>query len=233
MNPLNLKNKIIVALDVDDDETAMKLLKSLSPFAGGFKIGPRLTNRYGPDLVKKIALVAPLFIDHKYYDIPSTMVSAVKSCFDLGASLVTVHASSGNAALSELSKLEYECSLIRPFKVLAVTILTSIKASDQPAHLHQIPLALQIDELAEMATKSGIQGLVCSPAEVRSLRAKYPLCTIVTPGIRSVSIADDQARVGTAKDAAREGASYLVVGRPIIESLNPVEALKSFIEESS
>jgi hypothetical protein len=117
-----MRNPIIAALDVDSRDQALKLADDLADVVGGFKVGPRLCLRYGQDLVKEVAARAPVFVDNKHFDIPSTMEAAVRASFEAGASLVTVHALSGREALTKMATLEKELSQKRPFKILAVTI---------------------------------------------------------------------------------------------------------------
>src|SRR5512135_3119505 len=116
-----LKAPFFIALDVDSAEEAVSIAKATAPVAGGFKLGPRLMCRYGAELAQKIARLAPLFIDNKYFDIPSTMEAAVEASFAAGASYVTVHAQAGAEALSRLVLLEKRLNEQRPFRVLAVT----------------------------------------------------------------------------------------------------------------
>jgi orotidine-5'-phosphate decarboxylase len=229
---LNLKVPLFVALDLDSDSQALKLADELSPFVGGFKIGPRLALKYGAPFVQKISERGLVFLDMKFFDIPNTMLSAVRAGFDAGASLVTVHALSGKEALQSLAQLERELNAKRPFRVLAVTLLTSFKQDTLPGALSQLDLSKQVEDLAHLSFFSGVRGLVCSPLEVRELRKKFPQSFLVTPGIRrSSDELGDQRRVMGPRQALDSGASALVVGRPIVESANPVQAAKEFYAE--
>lgn len=229
---LSLKNRIIVALDVDQEAEAMKLAEQLGPEAGALKVGPRLTNRYGPDLIKKLSQISPVFLDHKYYDIPSTMEGAVRSGFDMGATIVTIHASSGSTALSRMATVERELNQIRPFQILAVTVLTSFKVDEQP-RFYTSNIDQQVSTLAEMAYHAGIKGIVCSPHEIKSIRSKFFDAVIVTPGVRSEKVeGEDQARVMNASEAVLSGANYLVVGRPILQSKDSLSSLRKYIKEA-
>lgn len=230
---LKLKNKIIVALDVDDEAEALKLGEKLGPEAGALKVGPRLTNRFGPSLVKKLSHFAPVFLDHKYYDIPSTMEGAVRAGFEMGASIITVHASSGTAALTRLAKVENELRQIRPFQLLAVTVLTSFKPEEQPP-FYSVGIEEQVMALAQSANNCGIKGLVCSPHEIQKIRYQLPDALIVTPGVRSQVVdGDDQVRTMSADQAVQLGADYLVVGRPILQAKDSRESLRAFVQETS
>jgi orotidine-5'-phosphate decarboxylase len=112
-----LKNPLILALDVDSKEEAHKILHPIADLVGGIKVGPRLVYRYGASLVTELSKRAPVFVDNKYFDIPSTMASAVLASFEAGATLVTVHSMAGSEALSQLATLEKELNQIRPFKI--------------------------------------------------------------------------------------------------------------------
>lgn len=225
-HPMN--NPVIVALDVDSREQALRLADELADVVGGFKLGPRLCLRYGQNLVQAIAARGPVFVDNKHFDIPSTMEAAVRASFEAGASLVTVHALAGRDALSKMSALEKELSQQRPFRILAVTILTSWDQSSLPGNLKQQTISQHVSELADLVISSGLTGLVCSPLELDLLQNKN--LYLVTPGIRfSMDPFGDQKRVMGPFEALQAGASALVVGRPIIEAKNPREAATEYV----
>lgn len=241
-----MQNPLIVALDVDSDVQAMKLVDELDGIAGGFKLGPRLCLRYGQKLVQEIARKGPVFLDNKHLDIPSTMEAAVLASFEAGASLVTVHAGAGAEALRKMAALERRLQCDRPFRVLAVTILTSFSQDALPINFKKQAIAEHVRDLAEMVLGAGLRSLVCSPHELgifgsfsqekdgfeqKNLQNE-PLY-LVTPGIRvDKNQAQDQKRVMSPQEAIAAGASALVVGRPIIEAASPrsaaEEILKSF-----
>lgn len=229
----NLSNPIFVALDVDTADRALELVRQTRAFVGGFKVGPRLCLRYGEPLLKDIARMgSSLFVDNKYFDIPSTMVAAVRASFDVGASFCTIHAQAGKEAMTELAALEAELSRTRPFRILAVTVLTSFKQDTLAPMVQNIPIPEQAMMLAKSAIESGISGLVCSPDEVQSLRQAFPNAYLVTPGVRlSSDSLGDQKRVSDPCTALRRGSSALVVGRPICEALEPALAAKIYYEE--
>ncbi len=228
---MNLLNPICLALDVDDVGRALSLAQELKGHIGVIKIGPRLTNSdFG--IVKKISAIAPVFVDHKYFDIPSTMEAAVKTAFENGATFVTIHASSGRTALKKLSKLETELNAIRPFKLLAVTVLTSFSQEDLPSFSRETPIATQVLELAKLCFECSINGLVCSPLEVAELRKLNSDAFLVTPGIRGPSDkADDQKRTLSAAEALAHGANLVVVGRPILNAPNRLAAVSNLVKE--
>ncbi|HEY8271080.1 MAG TPA: orotidine-5'-phosphate decarboxylase [Pseudobdellovibrionaceae bacterium] len=223
-----MRNPIIAALDVDDITHALKLADELADIVGGFKVGPRLCLRYGQELVKEIAARGPVFMDNKHFDIPSTMEAAVRASFEAGATLVTVHALSGYEALVKMAKLEKELTLIRPFKILAVTILTSWDQKSLPGNLKQQPISQHVVELADLVLSSGMTGLVCSPHELDLLQNKG--LYLVTPGIRfNMEGLGDQKRVMGPDEAIKAGATALVVGRPIIEAKKPRETATDYV----
>lgn len=225
-----LENPIMVALDVDSAERCLELARALAGKVGSFKIGPRLSVRYGASLVKSLAETAPVFLDNKYLDIPSTMEGAVRASFDAGATFCTIHTWSGGEAMSKLAKIEKELSARRPFKLLAVTVLTSFSEETLPPTMREFALGRQVSELADLALASGITGLVCSPQELSELRSRHPRAFLVSPGVRLPTDAiGDQKRVETPEAAMRAGASAIVVGRPIIEAADPVAAAERIL----
>lgn len=231
-----LKNPLILALDVDSKEDAFKILDHIGDLVGGVKLGPRLVYRYGASLVTEVAEIAPVFVDNKYFDIPSTMVAAVKASFEAGATLVTVHALAGKEALAALHKLETELNQIRPFKILAVTVLTSWNQNSMPASFHSWSVENHVRSLTQEVYNSGLRGLVCSGHELEYLN--YPGFYKVTPGIRlstdqSQVQSEDQKRVMTPKQAMKAGASALVIGRPILQSHDPRKTIFEILESCS
>ncbi|MBC7372103.1 MAG: orotidine-5'-phosphate decarboxylase [Bdellovibrionaceae bacterium] len=223
-----MKNAVLVALDVDTRDQALKLADDLSDIVGGFKLGPRLCLRYGQDLMKEIALRGPVFMDNKHFDIPSTMEAAVRASFDAGASLVTVHALAGVEALQQMAAVEKELSQKRPFKILAVTILTSWDEKSVPPVMKSQPISQHVTELAALVKSSGLTGLVCSPHELDLLQNQGLF--LVTPGIRfRMDAHGDQKRVLGPGEAIRAGASALVIGRPIIEAKNVRETATEYV----
>ena len=216
MIPFKNKLPVFIALDVDDEKTALNHAERLHSYVLGFKVGPRLYFRSSPSLIKKLHSLGLLFLDFKFYDIPSTLTASVRACFDQGFQYVTVHAQAGPKALSLLADLEksYEGQ-----KVLGVTVLTSKSQSQE------------VFTLAESIYKSGLSGLVCSAHEAKDLRKKYKNFFIVTPGIRFPEINqnienEDQKRTATPAFALNQGASALVIGRSILKAKNPEKTLQ-------
>ncbi len=231
-----LKNPLIFALDVDSEEEALKKLTPIIDLIGGVKIGPRLAYRYGAPLITKIAEQTSVFVDNKYFDITSTMITAVRASFHAGASLVTVHATAGLEALQNLKQLETELNRIRPFKILAVTILTSWDKSSLPPNFHSWSIENHVKSLSELVYQSGLRGLVCSGHELSLINQKDFFK--VVPGIRlssdrSENVNEDQKRIMTPKQAIKSGAQALVVGRPILESSDPRQTVLEILESCS
>jgi orotidine-5'-phosphate decarboxylase len=228
-----LRNPVILALDVDDKGDSFKIMDHVGDLVGGVKLGPRLVYRYGAELVKEMSEIAPVFVDNKYFDIPSTMLAAVRASFEAGATLVTVHALAGSEALNQLHKLEKELNSIRPFKILAVTILTSWNSNSFSKSFHSWTIENHVRNLTQEVYNSGLRGLVCSGHELQYLN--YPDLFKVVPGIRlstdqTESKTEDQKRTMTPKQAVKAGASALVIGRPILNSHNPRETILNILE---
>jgi orotidine-5'-phosphate decarboxylase len=228
-----LKNgrPLMLALDLDDRNQAVKLVADLADYMGAVKVGPRLLMRYGAELVADLARHLPVFVDNKYLDIPNTMEAAVRATFEAGATFTTVHAWAGPEALQRLAKLEIELNKVRPFKILVVTILTSFNEKTLPPGMSKESIASHVTALADLTLQSGLSGLVCSPHEVSALRQLSKGAFLVVPGIRlPTDAAGDQKRIETPDVAIRQGASALVVGRPIYEAVDPVLAAQKITE---
>lgn len=225
-----LKNPLFVAMDVDSAEEAFRIASLLEGLVGGIKVGPRLVLPHGRSLMTELARIAPVFIDCKFYDIPSTMEHAVRAAFEMGATYVTVHASSGRKALERMAEIEKELRAHRPFTILAVTVLTSFSV-DQ---LNDIGWTQSVDahvsQLAGLTAASGLSTVVCSPHELESLKKQYPTLKYVVPGIRFEDGAkDDQSRTMTPLQAMKAGANALVVGRPILHADEPALAAEKLL----
>lgn len=225
-----LKIPVFVALDVDSDIAALAIAEKVREYVGGFKVGPRLTYKYGSSFVKELAKMGLVFVDNKYHDIPSTVLAAIRASFESGATFATVHASNGLETLKKIAEIEYELSKTRPFKILSVTALTSFTEKTMPANWVKEPMLRQVEMLAGDAVAAGLTGLVCSPEEVATLKKKYPNNFLVTPGIRlHGGEKADQTRVMSPRDAILAGASALVIGRPIVEAANPEQAAQKIL----
>ena len=229
-------DQLLVALDVDSRDRALQLADQLRDVAGGFKIGSRLFTSEGPALVSALVERGDrVFLDLKYHDIPTVVAQAVLAAARLGAWMLTVHAAGGRSMLeaaADAARRTEHTPLI-----VGVTVLTSLDSTDLAGVGVRRELPAQVEALAELATTAGLDGIVASPREVTRLRGKLgsePL--IVTPGIRGrasveSSGGDDQVRTLSAGEALAAGASYLVVGRPIISAPDPPEAARTIVRE--
>ena len=227
-----MKDRILVALDVETRDEALKLADVLRGSVGGFKIGSRLFTAEGPSMVRTLTERGDrVFLDLKFHDIPNTVATAVAAATGLGVWMVNVHASGGAAMMRAARAAAHETAATRnatPPLVIAVTVLTSMS----PAGLHDTGVAGDLMDhvlrLAELAREAELDGVVASPRETAAIRSRCGAgFAIVTPGIRGGAAAagkDDQERTMSPADAVREGASYLVVGRPIIAAQDPVQA---------
>ena len=229
---MNSKDRLIVALDVPGATQARQIVQAIGDAATTYKVGKQLFTAEGPQVVRDlVASGRKVFLDLKYHDIPNTVAAAVRSAAELGVSMLTVHASGG----SKMLKAAVEAASQSPAKpmVLAATVLTSLSDSD----LREVGIAgdvlSQVLRLGALARAAGCGGVVASAQEARELRRELGEgLAIVTPGVRPAgSSAGDQARVVTPKDAIAAGATYLVVGRPILDAPDPAKAAQQIADE--
>ena len=226
--------RIIVALDFAEPEQALALLAHLHPGLCRIKIGKELFTRGGPALVEKvIARGFAVFLDLKFHDIPNTVAQACKAAADLGVWMVNVHTLGGRKMLEAAGNAIATCAT-RPL-LIGVTLLTSLDAQELRDIGITATLEEQVVRLASLAQQSGLDGVVCSAREARSLRARFgPDFCLVTPGIRpDGAAAQDQSRTMTPAAALHAGATYLVIGRPITQAPDPLAALESIRAEIS
>lgn len=226
-----LEKPLFVSLDVPSKKQALELVEKLKNSGVGFKIGPSLVYRFGSEIIREIKKSGPVFLDTKIYDIPNTMVTAVQAAFDSGASFVTIHGAAGSEAFSKLKELEVHLNQQRYFKILVVTVLTSFDKENLPNHWKDQPVIETVKSMVQEASMAGLSGFVCSAFEAKVIKELAPENFVVTPGVRLESDAsNDQKRVATPKVAFSNGASALVVGRPILSSGEPLEVLKKYLQ---
>jgi orotidine-5'-phosphate decarboxylase len=226
-----VSGRVIVALDLRTAEEAVRLARLLAGKVAGFKVGLGLLHGPGPGVVGAIARVGPVFADAKLHDIPSQVQAAARRLGEYGARWVTAHASGGIEMLQAASAGLAAGAGGRETGVLAVTILTSIDEAASSALFGRTPGELT-SRLAKRAAEAGVEGVVCSPKELRVVAEVAPGLLRVTPGIRPAgAAAHDQRRTATPAEAVARGADLLVVGRPITAAPDPVEALARLHEE--
>jgi len=224
--------RLIVALDVPTAAPALALADQLHGLCRWFKVGLELYIAAGPAIVEKLVNKGhSVFLDLKLHDIPNTVAAAVRSAASLGASMLTLHAAGGPAMLAAAQ--DAIAAVVAPPQLLAVTVLTSMDQMQLAAI--GVPSAPdeQVALLAQLGLDAGIHGFVCSPREVAALRRLTGSDgVLVTPGIRPAG-ADkgDQQRIATPTTALQQGASYLVVGRPITQSPDPALAAEAILME--
>ena len=225
-------SKIIVALDYADAASALELVNQLDPSLCKLKVGKELFTAAGPQLVEQlIAKNYDVFLDLKFHDIPNTVAKACQAASNLGVWMLNVHASGGSAmmqaALEGVNKSKHTPYLI------AVTVLTSMNQ----ASLSEIGISENVEnqvlKLAKLAQQAGLHGVVCSAQEAELLKQHLPKdFLLVTPGIRPANASlGDQNRVLTPNQALQMGANYLVIGRPITQAANPIQALMAIERE--
>jgi orotidine-5'-phosphate decarboxylase len=230
-------DQLLVALDVDTVEDARRLADRLRGFVGGFKIGSRLFTNHGSRLVDELVGRGDrVFLDLKFHDIPNTVAGAVGAAARLGVWMVNVHASGGldmMRAAREAADEEAAKVLQSPPLVIAVTVLTSLGESALPDIGITGSLGDQVVRLATLAQNAALDGVVASPREIALIRAQCgERFAIVTPGIRGVAdVKGDQTRTESAQAALEAGATYLVVGRPIIAAPDPRAAAEAIANE--
>jgi orotidine-5'-phosphate decarboxylase len=219
--------KVIVALDFSDQAQAIEFSRKVTPGQCRLKVGKELFTSAGPALVEELADNGyDIFLDLKFHDIPNTVRQACSAAAKLGVWMLNVHAL-GGTAMMQAAREGIEIVAQRPF-LIAVTVLTSMSASDLQDLGITMPLPQFVDQLARNAISSGLDGVVCSAQEAPALRTCIgDSALLVTPGIRPHwASTDDQQRTVTPQQALADGASYLVIGRPITQHKDPAQALE-------
>lgn len=219
-------NPLIVALDVETDREALDLAKRLLPKVTLFKVGPVLFLKYGSSLIQQLrALGAEIFLDMKFHDIPSVVKKAIERAAEWGVFSATIHTAGG------LEMMRQAASLTRRPKLWGVTVLTSLDQPDLEAIGVKRGVEDQAEALAKLAAQAGLDGVISSVREAKRIKkACGPKFHVVTPGIRLAASGDDQKRTETPAVAIEAGADFFVMGRPITEAKDPVEAAQAVLK---
>jgi len=221
-----LTKKVIVALDTIDNDKIRYLLSELRDSVEIFKIGLQSFIFFGPDIIKMVKDCGyKVFLDLKLHDIPNTVQKAVESALKHNIDMLTIHIVGGNEMIKKA--VEIKKMINNEVKMLGVTVLTSHNDNSLKMLRYSLSLEDLVLHFAELGKIYGLDGVVCSPKEIKILRERFGEdFLLVTPGIRIDKSLDDQKRTLTPKEAFEAGADYIVVGRPILEAINP----KNFFE---
>ncbi len=226
-----MKSPIIVALDSATQAEALAMADRLDPARCRVKVGKELFTAAGPAVVEALQVRGfEVFLDLKFHDIPNTVAAACRVAASLGVWMVDVHAAGGEAMLQAARRAVDSVSL--PPLLIGITVLTSLAEHDLPRIGMQGPIATSVERLARLAQQCGLDGVVCSAVEAPVLRQALGAgFALVTPGIRPAgSAVDDQVRILTPYDALQQGATYLVIGRPVTQAADPAAALHSIFD---
>ena len=235
-----LKDRLIIALDSSDEQQVIGIVDKLADRVGYFKIGLELFTAYGPSIIKKIKdKGCKIFFDGKFLDIPNTVSHAVSNMVRHKVDMLNVYLSGGKNMLLEARKSLLETAQkenIKPPKLLGVTVLTSITNEVLQDDLKiQAQLEEYVLHLAQFAVKINLDGIICSPNEAKIIKGaavENKDFLIVTPGVRPVwAETNDQKRIATPKEAVLNGATHIVVGRPVTGSKDPLDAVKKILDE--
>jgi len=225
-----LISPIIIALDLDYEDS-LEFAKKIDPKHCRLKVGSQLFTQKGPQIIEELSMLGfDIFLDLKFHDIPNTVASAVEVASEMGVWMLNVH-TSGGSKMMEAARLAANKSANPPL-VVGVTILTSLNQVDMN-ELGVKNISNQINDLASLAHKSSLDGIVCSAGDVRNIKSLLGKDFLtITPGIRSINAQkDDQSRISSAKQAIEDGSDYLVIGRPITQSSDPLKSLEIFLKE--
>ena len=235
---LAAKERLVLALDVDNFKKAEELVGKLSDYVGVFKIGNQLFSAEGPKIINMINdRGSKVFLDLKFHDIPNTVARAAEIATKLGVYIFNVHTSGGYEMMRAAAEASEKISLalgVRKPLILGVTLLTSINQEILEKEIGiKKRIEKQVVHLAKLAKTAGLDGVVASSWEIKEIRkACGENFVILTPGIRPAGKSfDDQKRVMTPREAIKLGADFLVIGRPIRNASNPVEAAKEILRE--
>jgi orotidine-5'-phosphate decarboxylase len=233
-------SEVIIALDLPSRDAAVRIVDILGDSCGYYKVGLELYSREGPAMVRELKSRGKrVFLDLKLHDIPNTVAGAVRAVSEMGADLLTLHTLGGRTMMERAVEVAREAAeqsgREAPVGILGVTVLTSHSATDvEETWGHEVvSLRDEVVRLGKLALDSGIQGVVASVLEAKSLKRTLGQdMLVVTPGIRLAGgESDDQARVATPASAAKAGADYLVVGRPVTAAPDPRQAMQAVLNE--
>lgn len=234
---LTVKDRLVLALDVDDGRTALGLVERLKEYVGVFKVGMQLFTREGPEIIRRIREGgSKVFYDAKYHDIPHTVANAGRMATRLGVYIYNIHALGGYemmvGAVQATRREAEELGVEKPL-ILGVTVLTHVAQGTLKEMGIEKGLKDEVVHLARLTKRAGLEGVVSSPQEIKCIReACGDDFLILTPGIRpSWAEGNDQRRRMTPKEAIEAGADFIVVGRPIIQAGDPAEAAQRILEE--
>ena len=236
------KDKLIIALDTSNKEEALTLVNDLKDYAGYFKVGLELFSSVGPEIIKIIKdSGSKVFFDGKFMDIPNTVSRAVSNITVHGADMLNVYMTGGAKMLQEAKKSILETAKLNslpPPKLLGVTVLTSMTSDVLE---NDLKVKSQLEEyvlhLAKLGLQNGLDGIICSPNEAEliqksEIKGQKSEFLIVTPGVRpSWAEKNDQKRIATPGEAVKNGVTHIVVGRPITQASNSIEAAKKILDE--
>jgi orotidine-5'-phosphate decarboxylase len=235
---IDLREKLILGLDVDDAAAAYSLIDKLAPHIKYYKVGLQLITKDGPRLVMTLKRKGlKIFYDAKFYDIPQTVYNACYEAARYGVNMVNVHAAGGPKMISYAREAieagAAKMQLERPL-LLAVTVLTSFENRDMK-NLWKTRLTVKdmVLHFAAMAKKAGADGVVCSPHEIKSIKKEFgDDFVVVTPGVRVGKVErDDQKRIMTPYDAIHHGADYIVVARPILQAEDKIDMIDKIMKQ--
>ncbi|KYN88557.1 orotidine 5'-phosphate decarboxylase [Vibrio cidicii] len=224
-----IDQKVIVALDYDNQADALAFVDRIDPMSCRLKVGKEMFTLFGPDFVRQLHKRGfSVFLDLKFHDIPNTCAKAVRAAAELGVWMVNVHASGGERMMSAAREILLPYGKERPL-LIGVTVLTSMEQSDLAGVGLDIEPQQQVMRLASLTKNAGLDGVVCSAQEATLLKQNLGQeFKLVTPGIRPQgSEQGDQRRIMTPVEAIAAGSDYLVIGRPITQSASPADVLES------
>jgi orotidine-5'-phosphate decarboxylase len=228
-----LDQKVIVALDYDNQADALAFVDRIDPSSCRLKVGKEMFTLFGPDFVKELHKRGfSVFLDLKFHDIPNTCSKAVRAAAELGVWMVNVHASGGERMMAASRDILEPYGKDRPL-LIGVTVLTSMEQSDLAGIGLDVVPQEQVIRLAALTKNSGLDGVVCSAQEATMLKKELGKeFKLVTPGIRPTgSAVGDQKRIMTPSDAIYAGSDYLVIGRPITQAENPAQVLTAINQD--